>query len=257
MPALTVTSPDGIVLSGEEAGEGTPVVLLHGLTASRRYVVHGSRALERSGHRVVAYDARGHGASSPAPDAAAYDYTLLPGDLGAVLEDRGLDRAVLAGASMGAHTIVRFALDHPERVAGMVLVTPAHVPGEDEDAERLETWDRLARGLREDGVDGFLAASDFSTMPQKWRETVTRVIRQRMERHEHLDAVADAVAAVSRSRPFAALEELEGLEQPTVVVGSRDAADPTHPLRTAHTYAELLPRGRLVVEDEGSSPLAW
>jgi 3-oxoadipate enol-lactonase len=257
VPALTVTSPDGIVLSGEEAGEGTPVVLLHGLTASRRYVVHGSRALERSGHRVVAYDARGHGASSPAPDAAAYDYTLLPGDLGAVLEDRGLDRAVLAGASMGAHTIVRFALDHPERVAGMVLVTPAHVPGEDEDAERLETWDRLARGLREDGVDGFLAASDFSTMPQQWRETVTRVIRQRMERHEHLDAVADAVAAVSRSRPFAALEELEGLEQPTVVVGSRDAADPTHPLRTAHTYAELLPRGRLVVEDEGSSPLAW
>ena len=35
-------------------GDGTPVVLLHGLTAGRRYVVHGSRALERSGHRVIA-----------------------------------------------------------------------------------------------------------------------------------------------------------------------------------------------------------
>jgi 3-oxoadipate enol-lactonase len=257
VPALTVTSSDGVVLAGEEAGNGTPVVLLHGLTASRRYVVHGSRALERAGHRVVAYDARGHGASSPAPDAAAYDYALLTGDLEAVLDDRGLDRAVLAGASMGAHTIVRFALDHPERVAGMALVTPAHLPGANEDADRLETWDRLARGLREDGVDGFLAASDFSTMPERWRKTVTRVIRQRMERHERLDAVADAVAAVSRSRPFGALEELEGLEQPVVVVGSRDAGDPAHPLRTAHTYAELLPRGRLVVEDEGSSPLAW
>jgi pimeloyl-ACP methyl ester carboxylesterase len=94
-------------------------------------------------------------------------------------------------------------------------------------------------------------------MPERWRKTVTRVIRQRMERHERLDAVADAVAAVSRSQPFGALEELEGLEQPVVVVGSRDAGDPAHPLRTAHTYAELLPRGRLVVEDEGSSPLAW
>jgi len=257
VPALTVTSPDGIALSGEEVGEGTPVVLLHGLTASRRYVVHGSRALERGGHRVLAYDARGHGASSPAPDAAAYDYPLLTGDLGAVLDDRDLARAVLAGASMGAHTIVRFALDHPGRVAGMVLVTPAHVPGEEKDGDRLERWDRLARGLREGGVDGFLAASDFSTMPQQWRETVTRVIRQRMERHEHLDAVADAVAAVSRSRPFAALEELGGLGQPAVVVGSRDAADPTHPLSTARAYAEKLPRGRLVVEDEGSSPLAW
>ena len=54
----------GVTLAGEEAGEGTPVVLLHGLTATRRYVVMGSRSLERSGHRVVAYDARGHGASS-------------------------------------------------------------------------------------------------------------------------------------------------------------------------------------------------
>ena len=50
-----------------EAGEGTPVVLLHGLTATNRYVVMGSKALERSGHRVIAYDARGHGRSDPAP----------------------------------------------------------------------------------------------------------------------------------------------------------------------------------------------
>ena len=53
-------------LAGEEAGEGVPVVLLHGLTATRRYVVMGSRNLERGGHRVVMYDARGHGRSAPA-----------------------------------------------------------------------------------------------------------------------------------------------------------------------------------------------
>jgi len=43
-----------------------PVVLLHGLTAPRRYAVMGSRTLERSGHRVIAFDARGHGQSAPA-----------------------------------------------------------------------------------------------------------------------------------------------------------------------------------------------
>ena len=53
-------------------GDGTPVVLLHGLTATHRYVVMGSKALERSGHRVIAYDARGHGRSDPAPDSEAY-----------------------------------------------------------------------------------------------------------------------------------------------------------------------------------------
>ena len=61
----------GATLAGEEAGEGIPVVLLHGLTATRRYVVMGSRALERGGHRVVAYDARGHGRSSPAGEPGA------------------------------------------------------------------------------------------------------------------------------------------------------------------------------------------
>ena len=67
MSELTVNR-DGVALSVSEDGEGPAVVLLHGLTATRRYVVMGSRSLERSGHRVIAYDARGHGRSSPAAD---------------------------------------------------------------------------------------------------------------------------------------------------------------------------------------------
>src|SRR6478672_7678562 len=108
----------------DSAGDKTPIVLLHGLTATRRYVVMGSKALERSGYRVIAYDARGHGESDP---AQPYDYPSLAADLGTVLDDNGVDRAVLAGASMGAHTAARFALDQPERVAGLVLVTPAYL----------------------------------------------------------------------------------------------------------------------------------
>src|SRR3954469_16348954 len=104
---------DGITLAGEESGEGTPVVLLHGLTATRRYVVMGSTALQRSGHRVVAYDARAHGKSDPGPP---YTYERLAQDLLAVLDDREIGRAVLAGASMGAHTLAQFARSHPERV---------------------------------------------------------------------------------------------------------------------------------------------
>src|SRR3989440_3001464 len=94
---------DGVTLSGSETGEGTPVVLLHGLTATRRYVVMGSRSLERSGHRVIAYDARGHGRSSPAPERTQYAHSDLGRDLAAVLDALGIERAVLAGASMGAH----------------------------------------------------------------------------------------------------------------------------------------------------------
>src|SRR3712207_9418193 len=95
-------------LAGEEAGEGVPVVLLHGLTATRRYVVMGSKNLERSGHRVVMYDARGHGRSDL---AESYGYGELAEDLLAVLDARRIDRAGVVGASVGAHTPGRLPLD--------------------------------------------------------------------------------------------------------------------------------------------------
>ena len=190
----------------EEAGEGVPVVLLHGLTATHRYVVMGSRALERGGHRVVAYDARGHGASAPAPDPAAYAYEDLAADLLRVLDERGIERAVLAGASMGAHTALKVALEHPERVAGLVLVTPAYDPAAPQDAASLAHWDALSDGLRSGGVEGFVAAYGEPAGDPAWRETLLTVLRQRLSAHEHPEAVADALRAVPRSRPFAELD---------------------------------------------------
>jgi pimeloyl-ACP methyl ester carboxylesterase len=242
-------------LSGEEAGEGVPVVLLHGLTATRRYVVMGSRALERGGHRVVAYDARGHGRSGPAAEPGDYGYPTLARDLLAVLDARGIERAVLAGASMGAHTILRLALDHGDRVAGLVLITPAYTPeGEHNDLER---WDALADGLEQGGVEGFVEAYGDPGVPEAWRATVDKVLRQRLSAHEHPDAVADALRAVPRSRAFEDWSELDELELPAVVVASRDEADPGHPYAVGERYAREIPGAELVSEDPGSSPLAW
>jgi len=246
----------GFELSGEEAGDGPPVVLLHGLTATRRYVVMGSRSLERAGHRVLAYDARGHGASEPAPDPEAYGYDALCSDLEALMDARDVDRAVLAGASMGAHTLLAFALAHPERVAGLCVITPAFDP-EDDDPDRLAHWDALSEGLRTGGVEGFVEAYGTPPVPERWRDTVQKILRQRLGAHAHPDAVADALRAVPRSRPFEAWEQLATIQAPAVVVADRDEADPEHPLATAERYAQALPHARLEVEEPGSSPLAW
>jgi pimeloyl-ACP methyl ester carboxylesterase len=257
--ALSVEA-DGVTLSGESAGEGVPVVLLHGLTATRRYVVMGSRSLERSGHLVVSYDARGHGRSAPAPEPGAYGYEHLADDLEAVLDALELPRAVLAGASMGAHTALRLALTKAERVAGLVLITPSFDPDAPRDAESLAGWDALASGLREDGVDGFVRAYDFGKVPDAMRATIETVLRQRLSAHEHPLAVADALEAVSRSQPFGRIEELSALDVPTLVVGSRDEADPGHPLVVAERYAQAIPGAQLLVEDAGPplrSPIAW
>jgi pimeloyl-ACP methyl ester carboxylesterase len=243
-------------LGVSDAGEGPPVVLAHGLTATRRYVVMGSSALERSGHRVIGYDARGHGSSSPAESADAYRYEDLGADLEAVLDHSGAERAVLAGASMGAHTLAWLALQRPERVAGLVLITPAFA-GEEDDAGRLARWDALSEGLRRGGIDGFVAAYGEPQVPERWRETVIKVIRQRLSLHEHPDAVADALRAVPRSRPFRSLSDLEAIAVPTVVVASNDEADPEHPLAVGEAYARAIPGAWLVTDEPGRSPVAW
>jgi pimeloyl-ACP methyl ester carboxylesterase len=241
----------------EDAGQGIPVVLLHGLTATHRYVVMGSKALERSGHRVIAYDARGHGRSDPAPTPDAYGYDDLVADLRRVMDERGIARAVLAGASMGAHTLLRFALQHPERAAALVVVTPAYDPVDNDDPDRLARWDALADGLRSGGVEGFVDAYGDPGVPDAWRETVFKVLRRRLGAHEHPEAVADALHAVPRSRPFGTLHDLAAIAAPTVVVADRDEADPGHPLSVGEDYARVIPGARLLVEEPGRSPIAW
>jgi 3-oxoadipate enol-lactonase len=247
---------DGVTISGETMGSGPDVVLLHGLTATRRYVVMGSKALPRAGYRVTTFDARGHGESSPAGSPVEYEYRDMVDDLEAVLDHLGAERTALGGASMGAHSAMAFALAFPERVAALVQITPAYDGRPREDSDDLAEWDRLADGLADGGVDGFLEAWN-PQVEDRWRETVMKVSRQRLERHRHLDAVADALRVVPRSIAFEGLEELEAVELPTLVVASRDEADPGHPYAVAEAYAERLPRGKLISEDEGSSPLAW
>ena len=242
-------------LAGESVGDGPPIVLLHGITATRRYVVHGSNALARRGYRQLSYDARGHGESDPAPPHGGYSYAELTSDLEAVLASAAGDRAVvLAGHSMGAHTAVSHALAHGDRLAGVVLIGPTYMGFVDEQV--LAGWDRLADGLEQGGVEGFMDAYDHG-LPPAWRETILRFTRQRLLEHRHPQAVARALREVPRSAPFEAISELEFCEVPALVVASRDEADPGHPYAVAAAYAERLPRARLISEAEGESPLAW
>ena len=255
-----VIQRNGTDLSVSDDGDrdDPAIVLLHGLTATRRYVVMGSTALQRGGHRVVAYDARGHGRSSPAPEPDAYGYEDLGLDLEAVLDSAGIERAVLAGASMGAHTLLWLALHRPERVAGAVVITPAYTDAADnDDPARLAHWDALSDGLRRGGIDGFLAAQGEPTVPARWRDTVVTVITQRLSAHEHLDAVADALRAVPRSHPFHSVANLGTLAVPVTVVASDDEADPEHPLAVGEAYAAAIPDARLVRDEPGRSPTAW
>src|SRR3954463_12870226 len=252
--AFSLDTPTGVTLAGERTGSGVPVILLHGLTATRRYVLMGSRYLARAGAELVGYDARAHGASSAAPSPDAYEYADMARDLDVVVATVGTP-VVLAGNSMGAATAAAYALEYPERVSALVQITPGFGGAGREDHE-LGDWHALADGMERAGVDGFMEAYEPPSNP-RFREAALKFTRQRLERHEHPEAVADALRVVPGSVAFDGLEALGALQMPALVVGSRDESDPGHPLALAEAYAEQLPNSAFLVEDEGQSPLAW
>jgi pimeloyl-ACP methyl ester carboxylesterase len=99
---------------------GAPIVLaVHGITSSHRTWLPVARRLEDD-TTILAPDLRGRGASAALPGPYGFDAHVA--DLVAVLDHVGVDRAILAGHSMGAYLVARMAADHPGRVAAVVLV---------------------------------------------------------------------------------------------------------------------------------------
>lgn len=249
---------NGMILRGDEQGEGETVLLCHGLSATRNSVVHGSRAIPRAGRRLVLWDARGHGTSDPAPAGEGYGYERQAKDLAAIVDEAtGEDqRLVVGGHSMGCHTAAAWALANPDRVSGLVLIGPVFTgTGLDPAGDR---WDVRADALADGGPEAFArtVAEEFNGTDED-RSLVERLALERTRRHMHPDAVAAALREVPRSEPFDGISSLKTLTAPALVVGSRDDVDSGHPLAVAEAWAATIPGARFVVEEPGESPLAW
>ena len=246
-----------VALSGEEAGDGVPVVLLHGLTATRRYVVMGSRALERSGHRVVAYDARGHGRSTPAPGARRLRLRgarRRPARRARRPRDR---RAPCSPAPRWARTRSSgWRSTTATASPGSSLVTPAYTP--EGDHADLARWDALVR-----------RACATAAWRASWPPTATPACPTRGATPSSACCTSGSPRTSTRTRSptrcapsRARARSRTGTSWasstcPRVVVASRDEADPGHPYAVGERYAEAIPGAELRSEEPGASPLAW
>jgi pimeloyl-ACP methyl ester carboxylesterase len=107
-----------------DKGAGEPIVLVHGFASSKEFNwVNPSwvGTLTQAGRRVIALDNRGHGASSKLYDPAAYEMTLMAGDVRALLDHLRIERADVMGYSMGARISAFLAVHHPERVRSAIF----------------------------------------------------------------------------------------------------------------------------------------
>jgi len=123
---MSIFISDGLTLAYDDIGprEGRPVVLVHGFTSNRnenwrRLGWYG--AFERKRIRCVAFDSRGHGESAKPYDPALYTRAKMAGDIIALLDHLGVERADLLGYSMGARLSLAAALEHPKRFPLLML----------------------------------------------------------------------------------------------------------------------------------------
>jgi pimeloyl-ACP methyl ester carboxylesterase len=158
-----IHSFDGTKLAYLDRGAGPPVLLLHGFAADHRsnWVGNGVvDALVGAGRRVIALDARGHGASGKPHDPAAYRDPAMVRDVESVLEQLAVESADVVGYSMGAMMAARLAATRPARVRSVILAgvggdaTPPRSGGPDSPlAAALEAED--SRSVKHPMAKGF------------------------------------------------------------------------------------------------------
>lgn len=135
-------SLNGAILEGERRdGTGTPLVLVHGFGGSRHDWAQVLSCLD-AGRPVIAYDQRGFGASTS--DGQPYSHA---DDLLALLDALAIDKADLCGLSLGGRTALTLAMEHPERVNRLVLISPL-IAGWRWSSAWVERWKAIGRAAR-------------------------------------------------------------------------------------------------------------
>ena len=230
---------NGIEIYYEERGQGSALVLTHGLGDCAELWSPLAEALA-DGYRVVSWDMRGHYRSEAPEDPAQYTQDLVVEDLRALCDHLGIERAVQGGHSLGGYTALRFYQAYPERVAALVL----HGTGP---------------GYR--NPDGSQAWTDQLAKLADWQERNFERTERRPAKELRVGAPALATVAQHLVRGVAGVErgvmahpsfiDATTVRAPTVaIVGENDK----NYLASADYFAAKLPGGRKVVVEGAGHP---
>jgi pimeloyl-ACP methyl ester carboxylesterase len=191
------------------------------------------------GHRIVRWDARGHGRSGGAPNADDYRWDNLARDLAALADALGVGRFVAGGVSMGAATALHAATLFPERIAGIVLtLAPTAYATRPAQSHRYRTGADL---VEREGIAAYVNAVNAEPVP----EILSRFAAEyRFSPAVREDLFPSALRGAAAS-DLPAEDVVRAVSAPALLLAWD--TDPGHPVSTAERLAELLPRAELHV----------
>ena len=231
---------NGCGLSVYERGDGSDVVLVHGLGGAAREIwKHQLRELPD--FHLVSFDLRGSGSSEVTP--GPYTIGLLVDDLRALVEAKGLDRIALVGHSMGGSIVLAYAARYPDDVRAVVAVgAPSTLPDAARAglAARAETVE--AEGMA--AVAATVAGNGVSPSFQAEQPDAFAAFVALLERNDAHGYAAQCRALVDLDLPA----ELPRITAPVLLLsGDKDGVSP--PAATEATAA-LIPDSRFTIVDD-------
>lgn len=234
-----------LAVAVSQAGEGPPVLLLHGFACGKRMWTHQIRALKQR-FRVIAYDQRGHGLTDAPTAAGGYSASLLARDLAGVLDALRIERAAIVGFSLGGGPALALAAKKPERVSRLVL---ADVGAGADDPVKIEAmarrWiDLVRRGDVDELVCDMLRSELFKIYAR--RSLRRRNHMAALIRATPLDGLRFTLSEVLAKRKslFRSIGVLQSIQAPTLVaVGEFDYACS----KAARLLAQTIPNATLEI----------
>jgi pimeloyl-ACP methyl ester carboxylesterase len=239
MAVLRIPS-DGLELAAEDSGAGVPFIFAHGLTVNRTQT-HKQLAPLADHYRILSFDQRGHAESTPIANAGLFDVNRMAEDITAILDARGIQRAIVGGESMGAATSLRFALNHPQRVIALLLCLPAL---SDELLAARDTVTAFAPIIRAQGIDAFAARNGAEMLAQGASPQRAAAWSAILRSHQ-ADSLALACETVPNWLVYSGPAELQRLTMPVFIIAID--GDPVHPLALAQRLAATMPHAQLQV----------
>jgi pimeloyl-ACP methyl ester carboxylesterase len=227
----------GVRLFATEDGAGPVIVMLHGGLANH-LAVRSLIAPLVGRYRVIAPDVRGNGKSWY---GGPLSFDQLADDIGHLLDHLGVHRAVIGGVSSGSGIALRFAVRHPARTMGLVVVKPVYAGAARGYTEHQKAtfamMDAAASRALDEGVQ--VLRPLYANLPDGVRERALAI----MEAFDPASVVATSHFIASGSQPFDSTADLSSLTLPTLLVCGDD---PMHPADVSDLYAANIPNCTVV-----------
>lgn len=220
----------------EEDGAGFPVIYLHGLL-HRNWMQYQLAERCAKSFRAISLEFSGHGRSSASRNPAHYTMERFADETEGLIDHLGLGSAIVHGTSLGANVLLNALLRFPEKLAGAVIEMPVLHNAE---SFARAAFKPMAAGLRiaSPAVSGL--ARLLGHLP---RSSPNLAILLDLVPHDPEQAAA-VLEGLLDTAHIPALEELAGVQVPTLVIGH--ARDPLHPFADTLALAEALPRGEIL-----------